>query len=246
MTGRDRIVIMVIVVAVVLAGVWMEVVSPERKQVGELNSQVASAQSQLTAAEGKVADAKGAQSQYATAYAATVNLGKAVPPSQEVASLIDQLTQASNQRDVYFSSIANGTAGAGTSSAGAAASATATAAGLTQLPFTFTFEGSYFDLEHLFNRLTDFTKLDGSGNIEVSGRLLTIRSVSLTPASSATSGTGKTSELTGAITAAAYVLPASQSLTGSATPASPTGAGTGTTSSSTSSPVSPAIVKVNP
>jgi Tfp pilus assembly protein PilO len=242
MTGRDRIVIMAIVVAVLLAGVWMEVVSPERKQVGELNSKVMSAQSQLTAAEGKVADAKGAQSQYATAYAATVNLGKAVPPSQEVASLIDQLTQASNQRDVYFSSIANGS---GSSSAGAAAATTPAAAGLTQLPFTFTFEGSYFDLEHLFNRLTDFTKLDGSGNIEVSGRLLTIRSVSLTPAASATPN-GKSSELTGAITAAAYVLPASQSLTGSATPASPTGAGTSTTSASASSPVSPAIVKVNP
>jgi Tfp pilus assembly protein PilO len=242
MTGRDRIVIMAIVVAVVLAGVWMEVVSPERKQVGELNAKVTSAQSQLTAAEGKVADAKGAQSQYATAYAATVNLGKAVPPSQEVASLIDQLTQASNQRDVYFSSIANGSGG----SAGAAtatATATVAAAGLTQLPFTFTFEGSYFDLEHLFNRLTGFTKLDGSGNIEVSGRLLTIRSVSLTPAASATPN-GKSSELTGAITAAAYVLPASESLTGSATPASPTG--TSTTSSSASSPVSPAIVKVNP
>jgi Tfp pilus assembly protein PilO len=171
-----------------------------------------------------------------------VNLGKAVPPSQEVASLIDQLTQASNQRDVYFSSIANGSGG----SAGAAtatATATVAAAGLTQLPFTFTFEGSYFDLEHLFNRLTGFTKLDGSGNIEVSGRLLTIRSVSLTPAASATPN-GKSSELTGAITAAAYVLPASESLTGSATPASPTG--TSTTSSSASSPVSPAIVKVNP
>ena len=239
MTGRDRIVIMAIVVAVVLAGVWMEVVSPERKQVGELSSKVTSAQSQLTAAEGKVADAKGAQSQYATAYAATVNLGKAVPPSQEVASLIDQLTQASNQRDVYFSSIANGSSG----SAGAAAGATVAAAGLTQLPFTFTFEGSYFDLEHLFNRLTDFTKLGGSGNIEVSGRLLTIRSVSLTPAASATPN-GKSSELTGAITAAAYVLPASQSLTGSATPTSPTG--TSTTAAGASSPVSPAIVKVNP
>jgi Tfp pilus assembly protein PilO len=242
MTGRDRIVIMAIVVAVVLAGVWMEVVSPERKRVGELNSQVVSAQSALTAAEGKVADAKGAQSQYATAYAATVNLGKAVPPSQEVASLIDQLTQASNQRDVYFSSIANGTSAAGSSSA-APASAAVTSAGLTQLPFTFTFEGSYFDLEHLFNRLTGFTKLDGSGNIEVSGRLLTIRSVSLTPASSGTPN-GKSSELTGAITASAYVLPASQSLTGPATPSSPTG--TGTTAASTSSPVSPAIVKVNP
>jgi Tfp pilus assembly protein PilO len=242
MTGRDRIVIMVIVVAVVIAGVWMEVVSPERKQVGELNSQVAGAQSQLATAESKVADAKSAQSQYAAAYSATVNLGKAVPPSQEVASLIDQLTQASDQKDVYFSSIANGAAG---SSPSATAAAT-TSAGLTQLPFTFTFEGSYFDLEHLFSRLTDFTKLDRSGNIEVSGRLLTIRSVSLTPAAATTSGSGPSSELTGSITATAYVLPAGQGVTGSATPASPTGAGTTTTSAGTSSPVSPAVVKVSP
>ncbi len=241
MTGRDRIVIMTIVVAVALAAVWLEVVSPERKQVGELNSQVASAQSQLTAAEGKVANAKNAQAQYATAYAATVNLGKAVPPSQEVASLIDQLTQASNQKDVYFSSIANGAAGSSSSTTGSAV----TAAGLTQLPFTFTFEGSYFDLEHLFSRLTGFTKLDGSGKIEVSGRLLTIRSVSLTPAG-ATSDGGTSSDLTGSISASAYVMPASQGVTGSATPSSPTAAGTSSTSTGTSSPVSPAIVKVNP
>jgi Tfp pilus assembly protein PilO len=250
MTGRDRIVIMVIVVAVALAAVWMEVVSPERKQVNELNAQVASAQSALASAEGKVADARSAESQYATAYAATVNLGKAVPPSQEVASLIDQLTHASNQKNVYFSSISSG--GGSTASPAAATGASATSAvasaGLTQLPFTFTFEGSYFDLEHLFNRLTDFTKLNGSGDIEVSGRLLTIRSVSLTPGGSSGSGTNTSSNLTGSITATAYVLPASQSLTGSATPASPTGSSASPASSTapSSSPVSPAVVKVNP
>jgi Tfp pilus assembly protein PilO len=238
-------VIMVIVVAVALAAVWMEVVSPERKQVNELNAQVGSAQSQLASAEAKVANARSAQSQYAAAYAATVNLGKAVPPSQEVASLIDQLTKASNQKNVYFSSIVNG--GGGSASATPAASPSVASAGLTQLPFTFTFEGSYFDLEHLFNQLTDFTKLNGSGDIEVSGRLLTIRSVSLTPGGGSGSGTSASSKLTGSITATAYVLPASQSLTGSATPTSPTGgsASPAASTATSSSPVAPAVVKVN-
>ncbi len=245
MTGRDRIVIMAIVVAVALAAVWMEVVSPERKQVSQLETQVASAQSQLASAEGDVANARSAQSRYAAAYAATVNLGKAVPPSQEVASLIDQLTQASNQKNVYFSSISD--TGAGTSSSattGTSATSSVASAGLSQLPFTFTFEGSYFDLEHLFNQLTDFTKLNASGDIEVSGRLLTIRSVSLSPGSSSGSGKNASSNLTGSITATAYVLPAGQGLTGSATPASPTGSSASTATSS--SPVSPAVVKVNP
>jgi Tfp pilus assembly protein PilO len=234
MTGRDRIVIMAIVVAVALAAVWMEVVSPERKKVSQLDTQVASAQAQLANAEGDAANARSAQSRYTAAYAATVNLGKAVPPSQEVASLIDQLTQASNQKNVYFSSISD--AGAGSSSSGAAgtsATSSVASAGLSQLPFTFTFEGSYFDLEHLFNQLADFTKLNASGDIEVSGRLLTIRS-----------GKNASSNLTGSITATAYVLPAGQGLTGSATPASPTGSSASTATSS--SPVSPAVVKVNP
>jgi Tfp pilus assembly protein PilO len=245
MTGRDRIVIMVIVVAVLLGGVWMEVVSPERKQVSQLEGQVATAQTQLSSAEGQVANAKSAQSQYSAAYAATVNLGKAVPPSQEVAALIDQLTQASNQKKVYFSSISS----AASSTTGTSAVAGVEAAGLTQLPFTFTFEGSYFDLEHLINRLAGFTKLNASGDIEVSGRLLTIRSVALTPsaASSSTTGASPVSNLSGSITASAYVLPSGQGLTGSATPASPTGgASVASSTASSSSPVSPAIVKVNP
>lgn len=239
MTGRDRIVIMSIVVAVILGAVWMEVVSPERKQVGEVNAQVATAQSQLASAEANAANAKSAEAQYSAAYTATVNLGKAVPPSQEVASLIDQLTRASDQKDVYFSSISGG----GSSASATAGSASVASAGLSQLPFTFTFEGSYFDLEHLFNQLADFTKVNSSGDIEVSGRLLTIRSVSLTPAASSGSGTPTSTNLTGSITATAYVLPAGQSLTGSATAASPTAAGPSATTSS--SPVSPAIVKVN-
>jgi Tfp pilus assembly protein PilO len=249
MTGRDRIVIMVIVVAVALAAVWMEVVSPERKQVNELNAQVASAQSQLVSAEGKVASARSAQSKYAAAYAATVNLGKAVPPSQEVASLIDQLTQASNQKNVYFSSISSAASStsSGAATSGASAASSVASAGLTQMPFTFTFEGSYFDLEHLFSQLASFTKLNASGDIEVSGRLLTIRGVSLTPMSNSGSGRNAASNLTGSITATAYVLPAGQTATGTATPASPTGSGASPASSTTSaSPVSPAVVKVNP
>lgn len=246
MTGRDRIVIMVVVVAVVLAAAWMEVVSPERQQASTLSGQVAAAQSQLASAESQAANARAAQSQYAAAYSAMVNLGKAVPTSQEVASLIYQLARASNQKRVNFSSIASST---GSSTATAPAASSATAAGFTQLPFTFTFEGSYFDLEHLFRQLADFATLDSAGQIEVSGRLLTIRSVSLSPGGgSSTSGAGAGSELTGSITATAYVLPAGQGLTGATSAASPSVSGASPTSSAgvASSPTSPAVVSVNP
>ena len=51
MTGRDRIVLMAIVVLVVLAGGWLMVVSPERKQAAEAQTAVQTAQGQLQSAE---------------------------------------------------------------------------------------------------------------------------------------------------------------------------------------------------
>ena len=233
-------VLIAVVVLVALGGAWMLVVSPERKQAGELNTQVAAAQTQLASAESEVSSARAAQSQYAAAYGALVSLGKAVPPSDEVPALIDQIAQASNQKRINFTSI---TATPGASSHSSSSSATAAAA-VNQLPFSFVFEGSYFDLEHLFNQLTDFATLTKSGQLLVSGRLLTIQSVSLS-AGGASAEPGKgTSTLTGSITATAYVMPASQTpaVGGGATPA-----GTASPASSTASaPTSPAIVKVNP
>ncbi len=241
MKGRDRIVLLALVVLAVIASGWIIVVSPEREQASKLGAQVTAAKAQLAGAEGQLASARAAKSQYAAAYASFVTLGKAVPPTQEVPALIDQLTRASNEKDVQFSSITSSAASGSTSASPAAGSASA---GFSALPFAFVFEGSFFDLEHLFQQLTDFTTRTGPGALQVSGRLLTIQSVKLSPA--ATLGNGKPSELTGSITASAYVMPASQgaSTATGATPASGAAPAAGTTTAS--SPTAPAIVRVNP
>jgi Tfp pilus assembly protein PilO len=239
MTGRDRMVLIVVVLVAVLGAAWMLVVSPERKQASQVNAQVSAAQAQLATAEGAVANARAAQSQYAAAYTSVVSLGKAVPPTQEVPALIDELAQATNRKNVEFASISSG------SSSGSSAS-TAASTAFTELPFTFSFEGSYFDLEHLFSQLTSFATSTTSGDLQISGRLLTIESVRLAPASSTVAS--KNNKLTGSVTATAYTLPASQGLTGAASATSPAGAttpasATGATSSSTPPA---AIVKVTP
>jgi hypothetical protein len=258
MTGRDRIVLMVVITLAVLGGAWILLVSPERQKASKLAAQVSAAQAQLASAEGTLANARSAQAQYSAAYSAVVNLGKAVPPSQEVPSLIYQLAQASNTKKVDFTSIISGAgatgsgAGAGSSSGSAAAAAVA-AAGFSQMPFTFVFNGTYFDLEHLFGQLNHFAQRTASGALQVSGRLLTIQSVKLSPLSNSTPGKGPSNELTGTITATAYVLPASAGLTAGATPSSPAGvAGAGTTtpaattSGAASSPTAPAVARVTP
>jgi Tfp pilus assembly protein PilO len=239
MTGRDRMVAIAVAVVVILGAAWMLVVSPERKQASELNTQVAAAQTQLASAESQVSSARAAQSQYASAYATLVSLGKAVPASQEVPALIDEIAQASNKKNINFSSIT------ATGAASARASSASATAGFTQLPFSFVFEGSYFDLEHLFNQLTAFATLTPSVGLQVSGRLLTVQSINLSPASGGEVGKSAGGKLTGSITATAYVAPPSQSLShvgGS----SVSGASASPASSTSSAPTSPAIVKVNP
>ncbi|HXD56144.1 MAG TPA: type II secretion system protein GspM [Solirubrobacteraceae bacterium] len=248
MTGRDRIVMIVIAVLAVAAGGWMLVVSPKRKEVKTYEEQVATAETQLSTAKSQLANAKAAQSQYATAYASVVRLGKAVPPSQEVASLVYELEQASNQHAVSFDSIATSSAGGSPSASAAATAATGGATGFTQMPFTFVFAGGFFDFEHLFRGLTAFTSHGGDGSLQVSGRLLTIQSVKLAPeAATPGAGGGKGApNLTGTVTATAYVLPAGQGVTAGATPSSPSGTTAPAASAAAGSTTTPAVARVTP
>jgi hypothetical protein len=254
MTGRDRMVVIGIAVLVVLGAAWLIVVSPERKQAATLSAQVSAASAQLQTADSQLANARSAQTQYAAAYASIVRLGKAVPPSEEVPSLMYQIAQASDQKDVEFSSITTTGAGSSTAASTAATSAQASSApaGFTQMPFTFVFNGSFSDLYHLFQQLDRFTVRTTSGGLIVSGRLLTIASVKLAPstvASSQRTGKGGSEQLSGTVTATAYVLPASQGLTAGGTTSAPpaqTPTATPASTPAASSPTAPAVARVTP
>jgi hypothetical protein len=241
MTTRDRLVLIAIATFVVLALAWFAVVAPERHKASALEAKVNTASAQLSTAESELGTARAAQARYTAAYSSIVSLGKAVPPSQEIPSLIFQLAQASNRKNVDFSSIVSGGSAASSSSApsGAPTSPPATTS-FTQMPFTFVFNGNFFDLEHLFGQLDHFTVHKASGELQVSGRLLTIQSVRLAPATTAESTAS--GRLTGTITATAYVLPATQGLTAGATPSAPAGA----SASASSGTGTPAIVRATP
>jgi Tfp pilus assembly protein PilO len=241
MTGRDRIVFLALSALAVVAAVWLLAVAPEREKAAKLGGEVGTAQAQLATAESQVAAARTAEAGYPTEYASLVNLGKAVPTGQEVPSLIIQLAQASGEKQVEFSSITSSGSGSASSSS-ASATPAAASAGFTAMPFTFVFSGSFFDLYNLFQQINRFTLRTSSGSLQVSGRLLTIQGVQLTPEPAA-SGSGKPSsgKLTGTITATAYVLPASQGAAAGATATSPTGAQT-TSGSASSSPATPAVI----
>jgi hypothetical protein len=254
MTTRDRLVLIGVIVLVALAGGYLLVVSPERKQAAQAETQVQSAQQQLESARTAAAGAKAAEQRYDAAYNSVVSLGKAVPPATEVPSLIYELDVASDQRNVDFASISSSASGSASSSAASsstagAAGASAAPAGFTQMPFTFVFKGSYEGLAHLLAQVDSFVQRTTTGELRVSGRLLTIQGADITIESSGSTGVGGAKynpfapPLTATITATAYVLPASQGLTGGATPILPGSTGSPSTSASATTP---AVIRVTP
>jgi hypothetical protein len=268
MTGRDRMVLIGVIVLAVLAGGWLLIVSPERKQAATAQTQIETARQQLESAQSQAASARSAEQRYTAAYKSVVSLGKAVPPTDEVPSLIYQLDQASNQRDVDFNSITSGTGSASSvtaaspssssasSSSSSSAAASALSSGFTQMPFTFVFKGTFEGLAHLLGQIDGFVDRKSSGEVLVSGRLLTVQgaditvetggsSSSETASSGSGSGSGSGSEaLSATITATAYVLPASQGLTAGLTAPVPGAPSSSTASAST--PATPAVVRVAP
>ncbi len=257
MTTRDRLMLMGIVALAVLLGAWLTTVSPERERASKVTAEVESARQQLATAESQADSATNARAQYSTAYSSLVSLGQAVPASAETPALIYMLDRASHSRDVQFSSITNGSSGSSSASVGAVPAAQG--AGFTAQPFTFVFDGSFVDLYKLLNQLEGFTVQTPTGSLHVDGRLLTIDTVSLAPntseaQSSSSSSKHKSAQLTGTITATAYVLPAGESALGGATPSGPAGAATKASSSTpasgsgatSSGAPSAAVVKANP
>jgi hypothetical protein len=100
-------------------------------------------------------------------------------------------------------------------------------AGFPTIPFQFTFRGSFSDMERLLDSVKHFVTVDGK-DVRVSGRLLTIDGIALTPQIFP--------EVKASITATAYLLPASEDAAAGATSQGPAASGTADPSASSSAP----------
>ncbi len=206
-----------------------------------------SARQQLETAKSQANSARAAEQRYNAAYSSVVSLGKAVPPSEEVPSLIYQLELASDQRDIEFTSITSG----GCVGSSSSASASAAAATLRRLRrpsrrcrSRSSSKAASRGWRTCSGRSTASRERNTAGHLAVSGRLLTIQGADIAVESSGSSGSSS-SALTATITATAYVLPASQGLTGGATALGPS-ATTISAAGSSATPSTPAVVKATP
>jgi hypothetical protein len=232
MTARDRILLLVVGGVALLGGFWFLALAPKRHDAKALDAQIVTAQQRLRTAQAAAADAAGAKHRYESDYATVARLGKAVPSDDETATLLYQLQSAARGSKVDMRTFELGTAASSSpNSAPAGSSATATGAsaatsaaatqaaaatlppgasvgpaGFPTMPFAFTFDGTFADMEHLLETVQRFVRVNGS-TVNVNGRLLTIDGISLIPQN--------TTHVTATIAATAFVLPPSASTSSS-------------------------------
>jgi hypothetical protein len=240
-TRRDRIVILAVLAAGIIAAFWFLVLAPKRDEAAALDADIAKQEQRLQVAQNGAQAAAAAKARYERDYAAVAKLGQAVPADDDVPSLVFQLDRAAEGDDVDFRSLkleaAAGNSGKSAqpaqgappaSSGGATANAPATqaaaaslppgatvgSAGFPTMPFTFVFDGTFGDMESFLGNVARFTKVRND-NVEVTGRLLTVDSIKLS------AGRRGFPQVSAEIRATAYVLPAGEGLTAGATPRGP-------------------------
>jgi hypothetical protein len=246
---RDRTIVSVVALLVVLAGGWFFVIQPKRQQASKLGTQLATAQSELSSVQAQVAGDQAAKSAFGRNYTTLARLGEAVPTNDNVPSLVYQLQNAAGTSKVDFRGLTLNPASSSSSTApttSSSASQAATAAlppgaavgeaGFPIEPFTFTFQGNFFHLSNFFRRLQRFV-VANNNSVSVSGRLVTLNAISFQASQSGFP------QITATISATTYLIPQAQGLLDGATTAGPGGSSvTVSTPSSGSSSSAPAVV----
>jgi len=230
-TRRNSILLVAVAAVAMVGAYWMLVLAPKREEAVAIDKQIAAKQATLAQAEAEVSSYEEARNNYRANYSMVARLGKAVPADDDVRSLMVQINSAASRSGVDFRTININGQGAPSTGPGAPLQAAGTkppppgastvgTAGFATMPFSFGFKGSFFELGKFFNRIDRFVKVR-NGGLDVTGRLLLLNSITLTP-----DPDKGFPMLTADVRASSYLLPATEGLTAGATADSPTGSGT--------------------
>jgi Tfp pilus assembly protein PilO len=233
MSRRNSIVLIAVAFIAMAGAYWMLILAPKREEAVALNTQIAGKQAALAEAEASLASYEAARGSYRSNYTKIARLGKAVPADDDVRSLLVQLNSAAASSKVDFHSInLDGSSGAAPAGSGGTPAATGAPSatkpppgsstigtvGFSAMPFSFKFNGSFSNLAGFFKRLDHFVAVKNQ-NLDVTGRLLLLNSISLQP--DTTKGYPL---ITAEVKANSYLLPPTKDALAAATAAGPTAA----------------------
>jgi Tfp pilus assembly protein PilO len=233
MSRTNRILLAVVVVAGAICGFYFLALAPKREEIAKLDADIAAVQAEVDSARDTLAAHERARASYPRTYALLARLGKAVPADDDVRSLLVQIESAAERSGVDFQKIEVGTGAsvgttqpateAGDELAPAPGSVPVAGGALSAMPFSFTFNGSYFELSEFLARLERFVTVTNR-RIDATGRLLRLESVEIQP------GAAGFPAMQAEVGAATYLVPPPEAVEGApepsaGTPAAPSNSG---------------------
>jgi Tfp pilus assembly protein PilO len=227
MTTNDTRTIAIVVLAgvAILAALWLLAISPKREERTQVKANVAAQEARLSTARAQLASFEAAKKQFPVKLAELKRLDEAVPARGAISSLLRQLQRRAKARNSNLRLVALKSGSATTpGSAGGVSTPGATVGpnGLAALPFEFEFTGEYFDLRDILATVRKSVSVR-KDKIKVSGRLLTIDSLSFTRADPDSTRTKATLSATAYIAPDGAATPQPPAAAAATTPATPSG-----------------------
>jgi len=251
-SARPIVAILLIVAAAI--AFWTLALSPKRDEADKLDAQIETLTASVVAARSELAQATAARHVFPTAYHQLVELGQAVPASDETPSLLVELEQLADASGVSFETITlEGEGGTAEAAPEATATAPAESTPTTGTPAASVIPATEVEASLLplgasigsaglavmpysmtfsgnfFGIAKFIAKVDDlvestNAKMTVDGRLLTINGFSLSAAESGSGG----AELQATFSVTTYLTPPGQGITAGASPSAPAEASTQT------------------
>ena len=94
MSDRDRKLLIAVVPVVIIVAYWFLLLAPKREEASKASDELSTQQERVDNARAQVQSAKGAKDNFDASYSQLVRLGKAIPSTLDMPSLLVQLDAA--------------------------------------------------------------------------------------------------------------------------------------------------------
>ncbi|HEX5979815.1 MAG TPA: type II secretion system protein GspM [Thermoleophilaceae bacterium] len=108
LSSRDKKIVLFLVPLVLIAAYWFLLLSPKREEATAASAKLTQEQDRLETARSAASSAGNAEDGFEASYATIVRLGKAIPPTVDMPSLLVQLEAAAEGTGIRFDTIAAG------------------------------------------------------------------------------------------------------------------------------------------
>jgi Tfp pilus assembly protein PilO len=236
MNSNNRAIAVAVALAVLAFVFWTQMLSPKREEAKELGAQVEGLEASLVQHNAEIAEGEEAKKEFSTEYQRLVVVGKAVPGDDDIASLLVQANRLADRaggtfRDIQLSAESGGEEAAAPPPAAGETPASPTEvaasllplgatigpANLAVMPYTVTFDGSFFEIANFIEGIDSLVKTTDE-EVVVDGRLVTVDGFAL----EADPELGFPA-LQASFALTTYLTPPGDGVTGGATPESPEG-----------------------